>query len=386
MKKLLKNGLLLDAAHDYEALDVLVEGEYITAVGKDLPADGAEIIDLGGKTLMPTFIDAHVHVQPFIRDHGDAVLKALAYNGISAVKDLGILDSIELEGYLDWLAPQDEPGKARVATAGRYIDVPGGYGVGPAPGETWGIIIDTPEEAADMVTYQFRAGVDGIKIGISDGSMSPLIAKLSPEHVHAITERAKEYGIWTSAHVYTADDLKMLVDNGIGEAAHTPNDALIDDEPIAKMAERGIPMTTTLGDETRDRGGHVPPWFASAEEYYAQCAAKRAMSVENLKKLYAAGGKINIGTDFMRCEDPMKEAVIPVTELRALRQRVGMSMHDVICAGTINAARSCGFADEGAIRPGNRASMLAFTGELDDDFAKLTALEFVMNRGEVLRG
>jgi dihydropyrimidinase len=45
-----------------EEMDVLVEGEKITAVGKNLEADGAAVVDISGKYLFPGFIDSHTHM------------------------------------------------------------------------------------------------------------------------------------------------------------------------------------------------------------------------------------------------------------------------------------------------------------------------------------
>lgn len=45
-----------------EEMDVLVEGEKITAVGKNLEADGAAVVDISGKYLFPGFIDSHTNM------------------------------------------------------------------------------------------------------------------------------------------------------------------------------------------------------------------------------------------------------------------------------------------------------------------------------------
>ena len=60
MKTLLKGGTVVSAAAS-RAADVLVEGEKILAVGENLPADGAAVVDVTGKLLFPGFIDAHTH-------------------------------------------------------------------------------------------------------------------------------------------------------------------------------------------------------------------------------------------------------------------------------------------------------------------------------------
>ena len=61
MKYLLKNGTVVSGEKS-EMLDVLVDGEKITEVGRNLTADGAQVIDVTGKLLFPGFIDGHTHL------------------------------------------------------------------------------------------------------------------------------------------------------------------------------------------------------------------------------------------------------------------------------------------------------------------------------------
>ena len=60
MKKLLKGGTVINADGRMEA-DILINGEIIEAIGKDLCAEDAQIVDVTGKLLFPGFIDAHTH-------------------------------------------------------------------------------------------------------------------------------------------------------------------------------------------------------------------------------------------------------------------------------------------------------------------------------------
>ena len=60
MKKLLKGGTVINADGRMEA-DILINGEIIEAIGKDLCVEDAQIVDVTGKLLFPGFIDAHTH-------------------------------------------------------------------------------------------------------------------------------------------------------------------------------------------------------------------------------------------------------------------------------------------------------------------------------------
>lgn len=63
-KILLKEVTLIDGngGKPVENTDVLIEGETIAAIGKNLNTSGARVINLKGKTIMPALISSHVHV------------------------------------------------------------------------------------------------------------------------------------------------------------------------------------------------------------------------------------------------------------------------------------------------------------------------------------
>lgn len=62
--KLIRGGTvvsLADGRPDSEAVDILIEGDRIVAVGPAIPAGDAEIIDVTGQLVMPGFVDPHRH-------------------------------------------------------------------------------------------------------------------------------------------------------------------------------------------------------------------------------------------------------------------------------------------------------------------------------------
>ena len=63
MDKIVKNELIFDAIHQepYKA-DILIQNGKIAAIGENLSADGAAVIDAAGKHVYPGFVDAHSHL------------------------------------------------------------------------------------------------------------------------------------------------------------------------------------------------------------------------------------------------------------------------------------------------------------------------------------
>lgn len=91
MGLLIKNGTVVTAA-DFHRADVLIEGEQVKAIGHDLKAEGAEVIDAKGLFVMPGGIDPHVHLaMPFMGtfssdDYSTGTLAAL-HGGTTTVID-----------------------------------------------------------------------------------------------------------------------------------------------------------------------------------------------------------------------------------------------------------------------------------------------------------
>jgi dihydroorotase len=80
MKRLLKGGRVIDPAQGLDGLfDVEIEGDRITRVGRDLPPDGATIVDVpAGLVVCPGFIDMHVHLREPGQEHKETVATGCA--------------------------------------------------------------------------------------------------------------------------------------------------------------------------------------------------------------------------------------------------------------------------------------------------------------------
>jgi len=112
---------------------------------------------------------------------------------------------------------------------------------------------------------------------------------------------------------------------------------------------------------------------------------QEAICVDNVARFFKAGGMVAVGTDTMRMESQPHVATMPVGEMKLL-YKAGLSVADVIDAATINAAIVCGIFDEvGSIEVGKKANIIAVKDEIDETFDALSHVEFVMNRGVVIK-
>lgn len=89
LKTIITGARLLDPLNGVDMYaDVLIEGRRITAIGHNLPSDGAEVIVAEGKVLVPGLVDIHVHLREPGREHKETIMtggKAAAAGGFTAV-------------------------------------------------------------------------------------------------------------------------------------------------------------------------------------------------------------------------------------------------------------------------------------------------------------
>ena len=80
MKKLLKGGRVVDPANGIDGVhDVLIDGDRIARVGRDLPVDGASVVEIpAGFVVCPGFIDMHVHLREPGQEHKETVATGVA--------------------------------------------------------------------------------------------------------------------------------------------------------------------------------------------------------------------------------------------------------------------------------------------------------------------
>ena len=112
-KLLLKGGRVIDPASGLnEVRDVLVDGGKIVAIGADIAADGAQVIDCAGQLVLPGLIDTHAHVYQHVTGRfGLNADMCGVYSGVTTLVDQGGPSCMTLPGFRIFVV---EPAKSRI--------------------------------------------------------------------------------------------------------------------------------------------------------------------------------------------------------------------------------------------------------------------------------
>lgn len=352
----LVNGTLIDGTGSDPISDavLIIQGGRILAVGSKeevkIPR-GTNVIDLEGATILPGFINAHVH---FAFD--DEKLKAWAQGGVTTVRDEGIISSKTLDHLMAWREEKSQnPEYARLVSAGYMMSVQGGYGE---------LSVTSPDDARQQVFKELDAGVDMIKISMEDGYAGRSgLPKLTDNEIAAIISAAHERGALVSGHITQAEYLEILVEAGVDDIAHVPYD-VVSDDVWQKMVAKDIYMTPTF---TVYRNYHAP---------IATC-------VFNLRNFVAQGGQVALGNDYGGGPSEF-ELGIPMYEIEQMSE-AGMTPMQIIVASTKNAAIVSGIEDQvGTLEAGRIADILVVFGDPLEDLNNLTNIRMVIHNGTII--
>lgn len=252
-----------------DGFQLLVEGETVRECSaKEIKAAGAEVIDCGGRTLMPGLIDSHVHV--FLSEVNIRFLEAVpltlatarAARLMLAMLNRGFT-TVRDTGGCDWgtktAVEQGQIPGPRLFIAGQAIGPTGGHS-DPRRRTDFGprchccnamaftlAVSDGVSEVRKSVREQMRQGADHVKIMMSGGVASPYdpldSLQFSPEEVAAAVEEAKAFGRYVCAHAYTAEAITRAAQAGVRTIEHGN---LIDDAAAKLMAEKGMFLVANL--------------------------------------------------------------------------------------------------------------------------------------------
>ena len=317
------------------------------------PPAGYRDVSLKGLTVLPGFINAHVH-GAYDRQN----LKDWLQGGVTSVRDLGTEG--QLEDDRPWNSLKQIPGHARLIAATPLIGPAGGYA---------SLIVNSTAEGIALVERAHRLGYDLIKLTQEDHLQGRDWQVLPPSIARAMAARARALGMPVAVHISHTRLLPQAIGIGATDFAHMVVEPI--PWPLAKrIAAQGILWVPTLELWQGVQQQHGIPWGDIA--------------VANTGVFFREGGKIALGTDFGGYTTPFDRG-FPKTEVLLL-QKAGLSPMDIIVAGTRHAAEASGrLADLGAIEPGKQADLLVVRGDPLTDIRALFSPAQVWLDGEQVR-
>jgi len=398
---------------------VLLDGERIRALGEELEVpDGAEVVDVSGRTLVPGLIDMHGHL--FTNLGGRFVNQLVPFarlylaGGVTTVFTAGEEEPADALAFRDAQREGSEVG-TRIYSAGPYFN----HKVGNLDFMT---ALDGAESARAMIE-DWKDEIDGVKV----------YTDITPEEFAAVVELAHAAGLRVTGHLGSLSATRAI-DLGIDRLEHglyamsefgRPNpadpfdiaylrglaevdfDSGIGAALIDKIVASGVVLDPTtvileslfagpleiVPDRLRYVAPHRRPLVVQMDRALAAMRGRAAepeewrelvervldKQRELLRRVHAKGGKIVAGTD------PVFLDVLPGWGLHREAEHLvlaGLSELAAIRACTLDAAEALGLeAELGSIEAGKLADLVVLAGDPTQDITALSRTEMVWQAG-----
>lgn len=366
---------------------------------KERPVD-ADVYANPGKTVLPGFIDVHVHLMfgeagrryrdvwhndsdglMVLRGPRNAYLHLRA--GVTTLRDAGAVHNVAFDlrdgaraGHL--LSP-------RMLVSGRPVTITGGH--------FWwcGQEADGVDGVRAAVRQLVKQGADFIKIMASGGGTAGTDGKrpsYSVEELKAIVDEAHQFGLRTAAHCIAAEAVARAAEAGVDEIEHFnfmyPDGSRAWSQAAAdKIKEKGLFVSPTI--QTGWRG----------IEALQQKEQAGTLTPQERKRLEAGLYKTNTKLEFIGRFHEMGVPIVAGTDSISkfgdyaiglqLLHRAGLSPMEVIVSATSVAAKSIGMADKvGSVKAGMLADLVYVDGDPLADVAVLDRVSSVVLNGQVV--
>ena len=400
-------GTLIDGVGDVprNEVSIIIEGERIAGLESGyVELEGAELIDLSDHTVLPGFMDMHVHLdqeldppgsfaERYYLNSADYALRATVYAertlaaGFTTVRDLGARNVEALialrnainKGYV--VGPRVFAAGQSIATTGGHADPTNGirHDLRGDPGPAQGVI-NGADDAFKAVRQRYKDGSDVIKLTVTGGVLSLATSGDNPQftdkELAAVVAAAKDYNFAVAVHAHGAEGMKRAIRAGVDSVEHG---TYMDAEAMKLMKRKGTWYVPTIS------AGKWVADLSRLDDKLPDVVRPKAAAVgpqiqDTFAKAYSSGVRIAFGTDagVSPHGDNAREFVYMV--------EAGMPPMEAIRAATINAATLLRRQDDlGSVEQGKYADIVAVQGDPLADISVLERVEFVMKGGRVYR-
>ncbi len=382
---------------------IIVEGKNIVDIksGYQAPDSGDQVIDLKGSTVMPGWIDMHVHVEgetspdryirEFTENPADKALfatdvaKRTLMAGFTTVRDAGgsgvnvSLRNAIAKGYV--VGPRIFTAEKGLGVTGGHADPTNGYRAdlkgdpGPKEGVVNGIA-----DARKAVRQRYKNGADFIKITATGGVLS--VAKdgsgphFKEDEIAEIVSTGKDFGFHVAAHAHGDEGMQRAVRAGVKTIEHGTYMSEETMDLMIKMNAYYVP-TITAGMEVAENA-KKPGYFPAVVAAKARVIGPQITAT--FAKAYKKGVPIAFGTDaavFKHGENAREFGYMVDAGMPA--------METIICATSTN-AMILGQSDKfGSLKKGLLADIVSVPGDPLEDISVMRNVNFVMKEGVIYK-